>query len=183
MDTRLYEGMFIIHTGDDEEASRNNVLDQIQAEIKKQKGHIVLIHPMGKKELIYPIKRIRSAYYYLIYFEVNPLAIQKMQDRYKINQNIVRELILKVDKVPDSLSATSEPSVIVSQPKPVDAQPETVGASVSEPEDSQAVDNTAEQAVTQQVVPEPDVANQATEASSNSDDQPVDVSEPAEPKN
>jgi small subunit ribosomal protein S6 len=171
--------MFIIHTGDDDETSRNNVLDQIQAEIKKQKGQVVLIHPMGKKEFIYPINRIRSGYYYLIYFEVNPLGIQKMQDRYKINQNILRELILRTDKVPDSLSAPSEPSAIVSEPQPVD----TPSKAVSQPENAETADKVTEQAATQEVVSETEVGEDAPEVKTSSDGQPVDVSEPVEPKN
>lgn len=97
----MYESMFIIYTGDDDETSRNKVIDEIQTELKKQKGKVVSVYPMGKRTFTYHIKGKKDGYYYLINFEVNPLAIQKLVERFKINTSILRELIIKVDKFSD----------------------------------------------------------------------------------
>jgi len=94
----MYESMFIVYTGDDEETSRNKVLDDIQAELKKQKGKVVAVQPMGKRTFAYHIGGKKDGYYFLINFEAPPQSLQKLVDRFKINTSILRQLILKVDK-------------------------------------------------------------------------------------
>lgn len=122
MDKQLYEAMFIIHPGNDEEEARNKVIEQIQTEIKKQKGQVVSIHPLGRRELAYPIKRMRDGYYYLIHFELNTQSVQKIRDRFKITAGILRELILKIDKMPEKLDSLSESLSSGAQLTPPDAE-------------------------------------------------------------
>ena len=68
MNTGYYEAMFIINTGDDDESSRNAVLDEIVAEVKKHKGTILNIDPLGKKQFCYNIakktRRLLLSYLY-----------------------------------------------------------------------------------------------------------------------
>ena len=105
MDKRLYEGMFIVHPGEGD--SGDAVIEDIQAEIKKQKGNICALQSMGKRALAYPIKNKKDGYYYLMNFEVDPLAIQKMREKFRINENILRELILKTDEIAETRSPAS----------------------------------------------------------------------------
>lgn len=100
MDTKLYEGMFIIHPGDHEAESRSRVLEEVKSEIIRQNGSVVHVHSMGKRDFTYPIKRYQDGYYYLIYFSVPPLGIQKMKEKYKINTSILREMLLVIDELP-----------------------------------------------------------------------------------
>ena len=100
MNTGFYEAMFIINTGDDEEASRNSVLDEIVAEVKKHKGAILNIDPLGKKQFTYTIAKKRDGYYYLIYIEIDTQAIQKMKEKFRINNRILREMFIRLEKEP-----------------------------------------------------------------------------------
>ncbi len=121
MNTGYYEAMFIINTGDDEESSRNAVLDEIVAEVKKHKGTVLNIDPMGKKQFTYTIAKKRDGYYYLIYIEIDTQAIQKMKEKFRINNRILREMFIRLEKEPQ-FNASEEGTVTESEVKPEPVQ-------------------------------------------------------------
>lgn len=89
-----YEGMFIINPQLSDEDTEK-VIETIQEEIKKSKGEIANIERIGKQHLSYPIKKFQDGYYLLLSFQGEGDFISKIKAKYKINNNILRILILK----------------------------------------------------------------------------------------
>ncbi len=77
--------------------------DELEKEIssleKKISGKIVKKEEWGKKKLSYEIKKQKEAYYVLYYVETTPEAIDEVKKSNLINKNILRELILKHEKL------------------------------------------------------------------------------------
>lgn len=98
----LYEGMYIISATLSDDA-RNKALDKIQKGITEHGGEIVKIHEQGRRRLAYDIGGHREGYYYLIYFEVNPAAINELWQEYHLNEDLVRFVTLRTDHVMDKI--------------------------------------------------------------------------------
>lgn len=102
-----YEGMFIINpqVSDDE---IGKIVSSIQEEITKNDGKILQVQAIGKQHLSYPIKRFKEGYYILLQFSGEGGLISKILPKYRINENIVRNLIIK--KKPTA--SKSEPQAV-----------------------------------------------------------------------
>jgi len=86
--------MFIVNPQLSDEDTEKTI-NGIQDEIKKNDGRIVQVQPLGKQLLAYPIKKFRDGYYVLVHFEGEGKLIEKISPKYRINENILRSLILK----------------------------------------------------------------------------------------
>jgi small subunit ribosomal protein S6 len=88
-----YEGMFIINPQlSDEETTK--VVSFIQEEITKNGGKILQVQIMGKQHLAYPIKKFKEGQYLLLNFSGDGKLVPKILSKYRINESIVRHLIL-----------------------------------------------------------------------------------------
>ncbi len=99
---RLYEGMYLLNSGLSEEA-RKGALEHLQNEIAACGGEIQKIHERGRQRLAYQINGRREGYYYIIYFSVRPSAIMELWREYHLNENLMRFLTLRVEKVQESI--------------------------------------------------------------------------------
>lgn len=89
-----YEGMFIINPQiSDEEIGR--IVTLIQDEITKNGGKILQVQSIGKQHLSYPIKKFKDGYYVLLNFSGDGGLIPKILPKYGINENIIRNLLIK----------------------------------------------------------------------------------------
>lgn len=98
----LYEGMYILSATLSDDA-RNKALDKIQKGITGQSGEILKIHEQGRRRLAYDIGGHREGYYYIIYFEVNPDSINELWQEYHLNEDLVRFVTLRADKVMEKI--------------------------------------------------------------------------------
>lgn len=92
-----YEGMFILNPqlGDDE---TEKAIQEIQDEITKVDGQILHLKKMGRQNLAYPIRRFKEGYYILLYFTVHPETMERIKGKYRINEKILRYMILRIKK-------------------------------------------------------------------------------------
>ena len=51
----------------------------------------------GKKNLAYPIQKQTSAYYYWFAFEANPAKVTRLDNILKLNDNVLRYLLIVID--------------------------------------------------------------------------------------
>ncbi len=94
-----YEAMFIIKP-DLSEADRKVLLAQINDSVIKNSGTVTQASIWSeKRKLCFPIKKYREGVYYLANFSVTGEMIAKMENGYKLNENILRVLITKLDSV------------------------------------------------------------------------------------
>lgn len=93
-----YEGMFIVNPqlsdGDTEK-----LVDVIQEEIKKNNGEIINVDNIGRQHMAYPIKKFQDGYYLLIQFKGEGSLVEKIKAKYRINDNVLRTLILQKTQI------------------------------------------------------------------------------------
>lgn len=102
----LYEGMYIISATLSDDA-RNKALDKIQKGITDRGGEIVKIHDQGRRRLAYQIESHREGYYFVIYFNLQPVNVTELWQDYHLNEDLVRFITLRADKVMDKIEFKS----------------------------------------------------------------------------
>ncbi len=94
---REYESMIIIspNVGDEGAKKENDAIIQF---IKDLGGEFVKTDEWGKRELAYEINKLKEGYYFINYFKLEPSKIKKLQNKYKIADNIIRYNILSLEE-------------------------------------------------------------------------------------
>ena len=92
-----YEIMFIVKTTLEEKAVKETV-ESLNKVITDMKGKITSSKDMGQRELAYPINKEVSGFYYVFNFEANNDIINELNRKARINENIIRHLIIKLDE-------------------------------------------------------------------------------------
>ena len=89
-----YEIMFIVKATLDE-ATIKNIAKNVQKLLTDSKSKVIEFKEMGRKKLAYPINKEVSGFYYLITAEAGKEEIREFDRKLRINENILRHLILK----------------------------------------------------------------------------------------
>ena len=89
-----YEIMFIVKATLDDAAQKKYV-NEVQKLITDNKGKVIEFKEIGRKKLAYPINDEVSGFYYLMNAEASSETIKEFDRKLKINENIIRHLILK----------------------------------------------------------------------------------------
>ena len=93
---RKYESMFILPPIEDEKVKEN--IEKVKNFITEKKGEILEIKEWGKRKLAYEIEHFNDGYYYLMQFELDSNHISALENFYKLNENIIRFIIIKQDR-------------------------------------------------------------------------------------
>ncbi len=91
-----YETMFIVKPTLQEEEIKVKI-DFFKDIITKNEGVIETFLDMGMRNLAYEIKKNQRGYYFVIYFQANPSLIAELERNYRINEDILRFLIVKYE--------------------------------------------------------------------------------------
>ncbi len=89
-----YEIMFIVKATLDE-ASIKDYTKEVQKLITDNKGKVIEFKEMGRKKLAYEIDKNVSGFYFLMNVEANAETIKEFDRKLRINENVIRHLILK----------------------------------------------------------------------------------------
>lgn len=93
-----YEIMFIVRPDVDEE-TRNSTVKSLENALTSNKAVITLSKELGQKEFAYEIKKFKSGFYYLYNVETpDDSAVNEFSRVSRINENVVRHLVLNMDK-------------------------------------------------------------------------------------
>lgn len=91
---RKYEAMFILRS-DLSEDEKKSLFSQINDAVVKNNGNVAQASIWAeKRKLFFPIKRYQEGTYYLVNFNVAAEAIEKIRHAYKLNEFILRVLIM-----------------------------------------------------------------------------------------
>ncbi len=90
----LYEAMYIVEPSRSEEEVKA-LTEKLTSEIAKKGGEILDVQHLGKKRLAYAIQNRRDGYYLLLYFRLAPDRISELKTGYRLNDSILRFLIVK----------------------------------------------------------------------------------------
>ena len=93
-----YEAMFIFKP-DLSEEDKKTAFSQVQDVITKNKGTVAeAVVWADRRKLCFPIKKYQEGVYYLMTFDTPPESITEIKYLYRVNENIVRVLITRVEK-------------------------------------------------------------------------------------
>jgi small subunit ribosomal protein S6 len=93
-----YEAMFITKPELSEE-ERKTLFAQIQDAVIKNNGQVSQAAVWGeRRKMTFPIKKSTEGVYYLMNFTIDPGAIVKLREIYKLNENILRLLVSALGK-------------------------------------------------------------------------------------
>ena len=103
----LYEAMYIADPGLSEHEVET-LAERLKAEMVQKGGEIVDLQHLGKKRLAYSIRRKRDGFYFLLYFRLARDLLSELRAGYRLNESILRFLILKKKEMPAQGLRTGE---------------------------------------------------------------------------
>lgn len=110
MSRQLYEGMFLLDANRYSSDSQG-VTNRITAMLENHGAELVASRPWDERRLAYPVKGHRKAVYLLTYFRVDGPELTRIEHECRLNEAILRQLILKVDRqLEDDLLAQAHSS-------------------------------------------------------------------------
>ncbi len=107
--------------------------------ISKNGGEIETCLDMGMRNLAYEIKKNKRGYYYVIYFKAQPQLIKEIERNYRINENVLRFIVIKYENKKEQKawqSLVNKANGKTDKPKAQKAAKEEVSAQATQ-EDSQ----------------------------------------------
>lgn len=93
---RNYENLVIVKptlTAEEIQAS----VKAIEEVITSNGGEIATTDSMGMRKLAYPIDKNERGYFHVIYYTVAPSAINEIERRFRINEELLRFVTIKYD--------------------------------------------------------------------------------------
>ena len=93
---RDYEIVYVIRP-DIAEENLNPIVEKVSALITSRDGVISGIERWGKRKLAYPINHFLEGYYILGRFKAKPSAIKEIEANLQITEEILRELLVKIE--------------------------------------------------------------------------------------
>ncbi len=102
---RHYEIVFLVHPDQSEQVP--SMVERYKAIIEEASGQIHRLEDWGRRQLAYPINKIHKAHYVLMNVECGSEAIAELENVFRFNDAIIRNMILNMDE------AVTEPSPMV----------------------------------------------------------------------
>ncbi|MDI6758731.1 MAG: 30S ribosomal protein S6 [Candidatus Omnitrophota bacterium] len=94
---KKYEAMFIIKPSLSEE-ERKNLFLHLSEVVTKNNGSVSSGSVWAeKKKFFSPIEKYEEGLYYLMNFSIPALAIKEINHAYKLNENVLRVMITKIE--------------------------------------------------------------------------------------
>ncbi|DAB27762.1 MAG: 30S ribosomal protein S6 [Sulfurimonas sp. RIFOXYD12_FULL_33_39] len=93
---RHYENLVIVKptlTAEEIQAS----IKAIEEIITSNGGEIAATDAMGMRKLAYPLNKNERGYFHVIYYSVAPSAINEIERRFRINEDLLRFVTIKYD--------------------------------------------------------------------------------------
>jgi small subunit ribosomal protein S6 len=137
----VYEGMYIL---DSNRYARDpgGVPRQIDDLIKQLGGEMLVSRLWSEQKLAYPIKGQAKGTYWLTYFRFDSSRLTELNHRTKLNENVLRSLVLKIDaRLVDTMVAHASSGMASAAP----ATDESGGAEPVVDEDENSESDTDEE--------------------------------------
>ncbi len=87
--------MMVIFTPELEDEALKEEITKVEDLIKKEEGEVEKVDLWGKRRLAYPIKKKREGIYAVFYFQVGPDKLKEIDRVMKINQKVMRFMIVR----------------------------------------------------------------------------------------
>ena len=91
---RHYEIVYLVHPDQSEQVSA--MADRYKGVIEAGGGTVHRYEDWGRRQLAYPINKIHKAHYILMNVEVNQATLDEVENLFRFNDAIIRNLVLKM---------------------------------------------------------------------------------------
>ncbi len=90
-----YESVIIVNPNVDEDKLKS--LENTITELVNKDGKMDKVEELGKKKLAYEVKKNKEGIYVAFYFEGNPTLIAELERNYRIIDEIIKFIDIRVD--------------------------------------------------------------------------------------
>jgi len=97
MTKKMYESAVLISAALEEDQIQS-IISRIKELISSSDGEITDIEDWGRKRLAYMIRKSKIGYYIIFQFNAYPQIISTLEKFYKLDENILRYLTIKLTK-------------------------------------------------------------------------------------
>jgi len=104
---RHYEIVYLVHPDQSEQVTA--MADRYKGVIEQGGGTVHRYEDWGRRQLAYPINKIHKAHYIMMNVEVNQETLNEIENLFRFNDAIIRNLVLKT-KGPET-----EPSIMMKE--------------------------------------------------------------------
>ncbi|MDD6366932.1 MAG: 30S ribosomal protein S6 [Stecheria intestinalis] len=102
-----YEVMYIINAGVEDD-KRAALIESLNGIITREGGKVVNVNEWGMRDFAYRIDDMTKGYYVVVNFEADNAGVKEFDRLMRINPNVVRFLIVKMDEVKENKTAAKE---------------------------------------------------------------------------
>jgi len=101
---KKYEAVFIldIRKAEDEGEAFGK---EISALIEGFGGKVAAVNRLGRKQFSYEIKKRKAGIYLDLFFELDPLKVKDIKEKYRLDERVLRNMIL-IDERPENMVCT-----------------------------------------------------------------------------
>ena len=99
---RHYEILILIHPGQSEQVP--GMISRYTDLIKQDAGIVHRLEDWGRRQLAYPINKLHKAHYVLMNIECNQKVLDELNNAFKFNDAIIRNLVLSRREAVTSMS-------------------------------------------------------------------------------
>jgi small subunit ribosomal protein S6 len=104
---RHYEIVYLVHPDQSEQVTA--MADRYKGVIEQGGGTVHRYEDWGRRQLAYPINKIHKAHYIMMNVEVNQETLDEVENLFRFNDAIIRNLVLKMK------GAETEPSIMMKE--------------------------------------------------------------------
>ncbi|MCR5537223.1 MAG: 30S ribosomal protein S6 [Succinivibrio sp.] len=102
---RNYEIVFLVHPDQSDQVP--GMIERYKGEIEKSGGKVHRLENWGRRQLAYPIQKLRKAHYVLMNVEAEQAVIDSIENNFRYNDAVIRNLIIRTN------GPVTEPSPMV----------------------------------------------------------------------
>jgi len=92
-----YESLYVIKPTVEEEGIKA-LVEKFSTLIQQEGGQVENVDEWGKRRLAYPIEDFKEGYYVLMNFSAESAVPQELERNFKITDDIIRYLTIRLDK-------------------------------------------------------------------------------------
>lgn len=92
---RNYEIVFLVHPDQSDQVP--GMIERYKGEIEKDGGKVTRLENWGRRQLAYPIAKLHKAHYVLINCLASEEAIRSIENNFRFNDAVIRNLILRTN--------------------------------------------------------------------------------------
>lgn len=94
---RNYELSFVIHP-EVEQSDVTQAVDKVGQYVSAGGGEVTSVDVYGRRALAYPIRKQKEGTYVFLHAQLDPQAIQELERNLKLDEEILRYLLIRLEK-------------------------------------------------------------------------------------